>query len=166
MTTRYRHRIARIVRQLVMASAVLAATAGGVRAARPDEMLSDKALESRAETLGQDLRCLVCQNQSIEDSDADLAHDLRVLLRQRLVAGDTDAQARQFMVDRYGDFVLLKPPFKAETVLLWLGPVILLLLAGGVAFAFFRRRAASEVAPLTEAERRRLREIVEDDKVA
>src|SRR3954451_19618973 len=88
-------------------------------AVRPDEMLKDPALEARARNLSEELRCMVCQNQSIDDSEAPLAHDLRVLVRQRLEAGDTDRQVLDYLVARYGDFVLLRPPFKAETLLLW-----------------------------------------------
>ena len=92
----------------------------------PDEVLDDPALEARARALSKGLRCLVCRNQSIDDSNADLARDLRLLLRERLVAGDDDAEALQYLVDRYGIYVLLKPPFKASTALLWLGPGLLL----------------------------------------
>ncbi|HIJ63255.1 MAG TPA: cytochrome c-type biogenesis protein CcmH [Rhodospirillaceae bacterium] len=140
-------------------------------AVQPDEFLKDPALESRARELGKDLRCLVCQNQSIDDSDADLARDLRVLLRQRLVAGDSDSQAKQFIVDRYGDYVLLNPPFKAGTVALWAGPGIFLLLALLAATVYLRRRAAaakgSEAAtPLSDSEQQRLAALLKDDKTS
>ena len=108
------------------------------RAVLPSEQLADPDLEARARAISAELRCLVCQNQTIDDSNADLAHDLRVLLRQRLSAGDTDAQAIDFIVKRYGNYVLLKPPFTAETLLLWLGP-FLFLLAGGGGVAFYLR---------------------------
>jgi cytochrome c-type biogenesis protein CcmH len=101
------------------------------RAVTPQEILPDKALEARARDISAGLRCLVCQNQSIDDSDAPLAHDLRVLVRERLQAGDSDLEVRDFVVARYGDFVLLKPPFSAQTALLWFMPV--LVLAGAVA---------------------------------
>lgn len=126
-------------------------------AVQPDEMLSDPKLEARAREIGKELRCLVCQNQSIDDSDADLAHDLRVLLRQRLLAGDSDAQAKQYIVDRYGDYVLLDPPFKASTVVLWFGPAVLLIGASAAAIAFVRRRRnIGSAAPLSAGERERL----------
>ncbi|MDX2027390.1 MAG: cytochrome c-type biogenesis protein [Alphaproteobacteria bacterium] len=108
-------------------------------AVQPDEMLKDPALEARARVISKDMRCLVCQNQSIDDSDAPLARDLRVLLRQRLTAGDTDAQARAHIVQRYGDYVLLTPPFKPATSLLWLGPGFFLLIALGAMIGFYRK---------------------------
>jgi len=129
-------------------------------AIQPDEILPDAAMEQRARALGKELRCLVCQNQSIDDSDAELARDLRLLLRQRLMAGDTDAEARQYLVDRYGEYVLLKPPLSAATLALWGGPA-LLLLGGGVAVArFYRRRAMQEeITPsLSPEEHDKLRE--------
>jgi cytochrome c-type biogenesis protein CcmH len=108
-------------------------------AVQPSEMLKDPVLEARARTISAELRCMVCQNQSIDDSDADLAHDLRVLVRERITAGDTDAQVRQYLVNRYGDYILLQPPLKSSTLLLWLGPVLLLLAAAGGVFLFFRQ---------------------------
>jgi cytochrome c-type biogenesis protein CcmH len=128
-------------------------------AVEPDEMLADPALEARAREIGRELRCLVCQNQSIDDSAAPLAKDLRVLLRQRLKAGDTDEQAVQFIVDRYGEFVLLKPPFDPATWALWLGAPALLI-AGAAALVWQRRRPHEAAKPLTEAERRRLDELL------
>ena len=113
----------------------------------PEEMLADPVLEARARDVGKDLRCLVCQNQSIDDSDAELARDLRHLLRQRLVAGDSDDQARQYIVDRYGDYVLLRPPFKAGTLLLWLGPLLLLTVGGFALVFYFRRRGLEGAVP-------------------
>lgn len=108
---------------LVFAVATFGASAYAVT---PQEQLQDKALEHRARDISAGLRCLVCQNQSIDDSDAPLAHDLRVLVRERLSAGDTDTEVRDFVVARYGEFVLLKPPFSAETLLLWLMPLLAL----------------------------------------
>lgn len=125
-------------------------------ATSPDEMLTDPSLEARARALGHELRCLVCQNQSIDDSDADLAHDLRRLVRERLTAGDSDAEVKAFLVARYGDFVLLDPPFRPSTWLLWLGPALGLLLAVGWLLLRGRRRQADAVQPLDEAERARL----------
>jgi len=143
---------------LLFAALVLAAPAWAVQ---PDEMLADPALEARARAIGADLRCLVCQNQSIDESDAELARDLRLLLRQRLLAGDTDQQARQYLVDRYGDYVLLKPPFKISTLALWLGP-LLLLAAGAAGFTRFFRRQIGAAAPLDSEERRRLAVLLGD----
>lgn len=115
------------------------------RAVQPEEMLQDAALEARARALGQDLRCVVCQNQSIDDSNAPLAHDLRVLLRERLQSGDSDQQAIDFIVARYGNFVLLKPPVHWNTLLLWTGPFLILLIAG-VGFGHYVRRSAATLA--------------------
>ncbi|MFH1158513.1 MAG: cytochrome c-type biogenesis protein [Pseudomonadota bacterium] len=121
---------------------VLFGTAGTSFAVRPDEMLSDQGLEARARNISRGMRCPVCQNQSVDDSDAETAHDLRVLVRQRLQAGDSDAQVRQYLVARYGDYVLLTPPFRAGTWVLWLGPPFFLLCAFGAAWSFCRRRKA------------------------
>ena len=140
--------------------------AGPALAVNPDEMLKDPALEARARELGRDLRCLVCQNQSIDDSDADLAKDLRVIVRERITAGDSDTQVKAFVVDRYGDYVLLKPPFKATTLVLWLGPLALLVGAVALILAFYRRRAAVAAAPppppLTPEEQRRLDKLLKE----
>lgn len=138
---------------LVLFLGLMAASAWAVQ---PDEMLADPKLEARARAISRDLRCLVCQNQSIDDSDAELAHDLRVLLRERLKAGDTDAQAKQFLVDRYGDYVLLKPPFKTSTLALWLGPPVLLLAGLAIAWNTARKRRPQEAVPLTAEEKARL----------
>ena len=129
-------------------------------AVHPDEMLPDRALEARAEQIGRGLRCLVCRNQSIEDSEAGLAHDLRVLVRQRIAAGETDTQVIAYVRSRYGDFVLLRPPFEVGTVLLWVGPALVLLL-GGIALArFYRRPQAPQAPPLDAEERRRLEAVL------
>ena len=134
------------------------------QAVQPDEMLKDPALEARARLVSRDLRCLVCQNQSIDDSDAPLAADLRVLLRQRLTAGDSDQQAKQFLVDRYGDYVLLKPPFKTTTLVLWFGPLILLLGGAAAAFAVYRQRRLKPIAdPLSAEEKARLDRLLKDE---
>ena len=133
-------------------------------AVEPSEMLKDPALEARARTISRELRCLVCQNQSIDDSNADLAHDLRVIVRERLAAGDSDAEVKAYLVARYGDFVLLDPPFETKTLMLWLGPAILLLLGAGGIYALLRRRpATAPEAPLSEAERQRLAELTAED---
>jgi cytochrome c-type biogenesis protein CcmH len=127
-------------------------------AVNPDERLADPKLEARAEAIGHTLRCLVCQNESIEDSNASLAHDIRVLLRQLLLKGDTDVEARQAIVARYGDFVLLKPPVKPATYVLWFAPGILLIggFIGTVIWLRGRPAATPPVAPLTAQEQTRL----------
>lgn len=135
---------------------LLAGPAGAV--SDPREMLPDPAQEARAQTIGRQLRCLVCQNESIEDSHADLARDLRGIVRTRLTAGETDAQVVEWVVARYGDFVRLRPPFNAATVLLWGSPALALLLGLGAA-AFARRRQAPAAQPLTEAERAQLAQL-------
>ena len=124
----------------------------------PAEMLPNPAAEARAERIGQQLRCLVCQNESIEDSGADLARDLRGIVRQRVTAGDTDTQITAWMVARYGDFVRLSPPFNAVTALLWLSPALAVLAGLGFAWNGRRTRLAGPT-PLTEVERRRLAEL-------
>lgn len=129
-------------------------------AVNPDEMLADPALEARARAISEGLRCLVCQNESIDDSDADLAREIRLLVRERLVAGDTDDEAVQYLVDRYGEYVLLRPVWAPHTILLWIaGPAALLV--GGVAIflAVRRKRAATEPAPLTPEEAQALEEL-------
>lgn len=119
-------------------------------AVEPSEMLKNPKLEARARAIGEELRCLVCQNQSIEDSGADLAHDLRILVRQRVKAGDTDEQVIAYIHARYGDFVLLDPPFKPVTWALWLTPPVVLLLGlAGLTVWFRRRRAHVAAAPAT-----------------
>ena len=146
------------MRRTIAAAIAVLALAGPARAVLPSEQLADPKLEARARTIGAELRCLVCQNQSIDDSDAALAGDLRVILRERLLAGDTDRQARDFIVKRYGDYVLLDPPFKPETLLLWLGPA-LVLVGGGVWVALLargRRPGAEPTPPLTPEEHERL----------
>lgn len=147
----------------LLALGLLLCLAIPAHAVRPDEMLKDPVLEARAREIGQELRCLVCRNQSIDDSDADLAHDLRVLVRQRLTAGDTDQQVTDYIVSRYGDFVLLKPPFKLDTWVLWLGPG-LVLLAGLWGLGRYMRRQAgmSGPPPLSADEERRLAKILKD----
>jgi cytochrome c-type biogenesis protein CcmH len=121
-------------------------------AVQPDEALKDPALEARARALSAGLRCLVCQNQSIDDSEAPLARDLRLLIRERLVKGDADDQVVNFIVDRYGEYVLLKPRFEARTILLWAGPFVVLLLAALYLWAKARRPPADREAPLTPEE--------------
>ena len=135
-------------------------------AVQPDEILKNPALEARARALSQELRCMVCQNQSIDDSDAPLAKDLRVLVRERLTAGDSDRQVIDFMVARYGEFVLLKPRVSAHTLILWLAPFAALVIGGLGFFVFLRRRATKGEPPtqeqLTPAEQSRVAELLKE----
>ncbi len=133
-------------------------------AVEPGERLSDPALETRARALSQELRCLVCQNQSIDDSSAPLARDLRVLVRERLSAGDDDAAVRSYLVARYGDFVLLRPPVKPETWALWFAPPLTLLVGAAVALLAYRRRRARPAVPaaLSESERARVAALLDE----
>ncbi len=147
---------------LALGLLVAALPAGAVL---PDERLDDPALEARARDLSAELRCLVCQNQSIDDSDAELARDLRVLVRERIEAGDSDAQVLDFLVARYGEFVLLKPRFEWHTLVLWLsGPALLLAGGLGVYVAWRRQRpAAGETARLSPEEEKRLAALLRED---
>ena len=144
------------------ALAVLAVGAAlPAHAVEPDEVLANPVLEARARALSEGLRCLVCQNESIDDSHADLARDIRVLVRQRLEAGDTDAAVRAYLVARYGAFILLRPPFEGRTLLLWGTPLLVLLGGGCAVLLAVRRRPRGEIArPLSAAEQRRLDEIL------
>ena len=140
----------------------LALLAPAAHAVQPDEILPDPALEARARAITRELRCVVCQSESIDDSNADIARDLRLLVRERIVTGDSDTQVQAFVVDRYGEFVLVRPPFTARNAALWLSGPLLLLAGGGIAFAFIRRRAAApapERRPLSPEEEARLSEI-------
>jgi cytochrome c-type biogenesis protein CcmH len=162
------------MRKALFALALVFAWPPPAWAVNPDEVLSDPVMENRAREISRGLRCLVCQNQSIDDSDADLAKDLRIIVRERLTAGDSDAQVVDFVVSRYGDYVLLKPPFKLATQGLWRGPTAI---AGGGLIAvlmFFRRRRTGESAvqpaavltrppPLSDEENRRIEELLKDD---
>jgi cytochrome c-type biogenesis protein CcmH len=152
------------MRRLALIALLLAVFApGAALAVTPDEMLKNPVLEARARHLSEELRCMVCQNESIDDSQAPLAHDLRVLVRQRLVAGDTDQQVLDYLVARYGQFVLLKPRFEPATYLLWgLPPAVLL--AGMIALFFVARRRQSvstEPVTLSPDEQRKLSTLVE-----
>ncbi len=133
-------------------------------AVEPDEILADPALEVRARHISAGLRCLVCQNQSIDDSNAPLARDLRLLVRERLKAGDSDAEVMQFIEDRYGEFVLLRPPFNPRTLLLWLAPLLVLLSAVVMALRVFSKRTSSPAAApaLSGAEEEKLRRLLAD----
>ena len=137
-------------------------------AVNPNEVLNDPVLEERAREISKGLRCLVCQNQSIDDSDAGLAKDLRLLVRERLVAGDSDEGVVNYVVSRYGEFVLLRPPFKLATLVLWLGPLLLVLIGLVSIMVFFRRNREvvdgkkATVLPLSDIEQRRLRKILKE----
>ncbi|WP_045367986.1 cytochrome c-type biogenesis protein [Methyloceanibacter caenitepidi] len=145
--------------------AVFALGMPSVHAVQPDEVLDDPALEARARALSAGLRCLVCQNQSIDDSDAPLAKDLRVLVRERLKAGDSDEEIMSFVVSRYGEFVLLKPRFTPHTWLLWLAtPLVLLLAILGILYGYIRRATTSVAPPaLTKSEQQQLDRLLDAD---
>ena len=144
----------------VLALLLLLVLAFPAHATDPSEMLKDPALEARAREIGRVLRCVVCQNQSIDDSSAEVARDMRRAVRERIAAGDSDQKVFDYMVQRYGDYVLLQPPFKARTLVLWLGAPLVLVIAGGALLLAARRRkkAAATIAatPLTDEERRRV----------
>ena len=152
------------MRRLAAIALLLAAiTSGSSLAVQPDEMLKDPSLEARARELSRELRCMVCQNQSIDDSEAPLARDLRLLVRERLTNGDTDQQVLDFLVARYGEFVLLKPPLESRTIILWtLPPLALLAGAIGLFFAGRRRRLGQlEPVTLSNEEQRKLSTLVD-----
>jgi cytochrome c-type biogenesis protein CcmH len=130
----------------------------------PSEQLADPALETRARDISRELRCQVCQNQSIDDSNAPLAADLRRIVRERLKAGDTDAQVYAYLTQRYGDYVLLKPPLRWDTVVLWFGPLAVLLIAGTALFFYMRRPRTQPVSPLAPDEEQRLAALLEKER--
>jgi cytochrome c-type biogenesis protein CcmH len=149
-----------------LAMTVLVFASAPAFAVQPDEILPDAKMEQRARNISANLRCLVCQNQSIDDSDASLAKDLRLLVRDRLKAGDTDQQVKDFLVARYGNFVLLKPPFEWDTLLLWLSPFAILALGGAAILAARRKEgdlaAEKPAAPLSDEEEARLKNLLGD----
>jgi cytochrome c-type biogenesis protein CcmH len=149
--------IARIILVLGLLLSAVAAYA-----VEPSEMLKDPVLEARARAISQQIRCVVCQNQTIDDSNADIAHDLRVIVRERLMAGDTDQQVKDFLTARYGDFVLLNPPLRAKTFILWIGPAMVFLVGGAIiALTLGQRRRATRPAPLSIDESRRLAQLTD-----
>jgi len=155
------------MRRIAFILGLMLLAAPAVQAVQPDEILPNAALEQRARNISGGLRCLVCQNQSIDDSDAPLARDLRILVRERIVAGDDDKAVVDFVVARYGDFVLLRPPLNAQTLLLWGAPFLILL--AGMAFVWRRgrQRIGEEVAapvPLTDEERSRVDRLMRDEQ--
>ena len=123
-------------RTIVICLTILLAIANPAYAVEPDEVLADPVLEARARTISRELRCVVCQSQSIDDSDAPLAKDMRLIVRERLKAGDSDKEVLEFLVDRYGDYVLLKPPVQKNTLLLWFAPILIFIAASGAAGAY------------------------------
>jgi cytochrome c-type biogenesis protein CcmH len=147
-------------------AACLLLSAASALAVEPSEQLADPALEARARTLSASLRCLVCQNETIDESNAGLAHDIRVFLRERLVAGDTDAQAVKAIVDRYGEFVLLKPPLHTSTYVLWFGPLAILLagLIGTGVWLRRRQETAEMAAPLSADEKTQLNMLLQENE--
>jgi len=149
--------------RIVLALIAALLFSGSAFAVQPGEVLKDPALEKRAREISAGLRCLVCQNQSIDDSDAQLAKDLRLLVRERLVAGDTDYQVENFLVQRYGEFVLLKPTFGSHTLLLWLTPALVLVLGGIGAYAALRRPQAA-ASTLDDEERTALETLLKRDQ--
>jgi len=144
--------------RLLLLLGLLLAPLPALAVSSPADMLPDPALEARARALGKELRCMVCQNQSIEDSEVGLARDLRLIVRERITAGDSDAQVKAFLHARYGDFVLLRPPFAWSTAILWATPVVALLFGFALILAARRRMAAvaGPAAPLSPEEQRRL----------
>lgn len=149
--------------RLLVAILLLLAAAVPAAAVEPDEMLDDPALEQRARGLSAEIRCVVCQNESIDSSNAEIARELRVLVRERLVAGDSDQEVLDYLVARYGDFVLLRPPMKPATYLLWFGPFLMLLLGAFSVFVYFRRlrRTAGMPPALSVEEEARLTRLLD-----
>ena len=156
-----------MLKRLLLATALLFAALQPALAVDPAEVLDDPALEARARDISKGLRCVVCQNQSIDDSDAPLARDLRLLVRERLQAGDSDEDTMEFIVDRYGDFVLLRPPFKTSTLILWIGPALILIAGILGVVIWHRRRPATAVststAPLSVEEQAKLDRVLAKD---
>ena len=146
----------------IFAVSTLLALPCAALAVEPSEILSNPILESRARALSAELRCLVCQNQSIDDSQAPLAKDLRIIVRERLTAGDSDDAIRSYLVQRYGDFILLKPPFKVETLLLWMTPLAALLLGGFAVLRSSRASPGASSSGLTADEEQRLKMLLDE----
>lgn len=152
------------MKHILILAAAMALLSGPAGAVNPDEQLADPVLEARAHELSKDLRCVVCQNQSIDDSDAALARDLRVILRERIAAGDTDKQAMNFLVERYGNFVRLKPPLQFDTMELWFGPLAALVLGGLGAAVYIRGRARTQAKALSAEEEAEVAKLFNTDK--
>ncbi len=150
------------MKRLLLLILALSVVAGPALAVLPEEQLKDPVLEARARHLSKELRCVVCQNQTIDDSDAPLAADLRTILRERLVAGDSDDEAKAYLVQRYGDFVLLKPPMRPATLLLWFGPALLLLGGGFGVWRYWLGRSVAVPQPLDADEQARLHALLSE----
>jgi cytochrome c-type biogenesis protein CcmH len=150
------------MRRVMLALIAIVALALPALAVQPSEVLDDPALEERARQLSAGLRCMVCQNQSIDDSDAELARDLRVLVRERLVAGESDEEVIDYVVSRYGEFVLLQPRFSLRNAMLWATPALLLAIGGGVIGAWALRRRRGAPATLTADEEKQLERLLRD----
>ena len=161
-----RRRTTERARRGALAAAAAIALCAGAHAVEPDEQLGDPALEARAREISRILRCVVCQSENIDDSNAPLARDLRLLVRERLVAGDDDDAVVQYVVDRYGDYVLLKPRLTANTALLWAAPALFLTLAGIIGGAAWRRvgpsRSLARATPLSDEEEAELRRLMSE----
>ena len=155
------------MKRLTAAALAFTLLAGPAFAVLPEEQLKNPAQEARARELSKQLRCVVCQNQSIDDSDAPLARDLRVIVREQITAGKTDDQVMSYVVERYGNFVLMKPPFQLGTALLWLGPLLVTILGaiGAVTYVRGRKAAAAEPAPLTPEEQARVDALLRESEV-
>lgn len=154
----------RLFKSIFIVLFVIFASTMHVYAVLPDEILQDPALEARARDISSHLRCLVCQNESIDDSNAPLAKDLRLLVRERLKAGDNDKQVVDFLVARYGEFVLLKPQFNEQTLILWLAPAFIVLIAALAIFWRVKTRQHNKLKPLTDEEEKRLKAILNGRK--
>ena len=151
-----------VLQSLAGACLALLIAAAPALAFLPDERLPDPAQEARARALSKELRCLVCQNESIDSSNAELAQDLRVIVRERIAAGDTDREVLAFVVARYGDYVLMRPRLKGQTLLLWFGPALLLLVGAGAAMLFIRGQANARTRPLSVDEEAELARVLKD----
>jgi cytochrome c-type biogenesis protein CcmH len=147
-----------MIRALLLVMALVAA--GPALAVQPDEVLSDPVLEARARALSAELRCPVCRAESIDESNADIARDLRLLVRERLQAGDTDAQVLDFMVARYGEYILLEPTRSGSNLILWIAGPLMLVAGGGLAYVGQRRRRPPPAPDLTDEEQARLRDLI------
>lgn len=153
-----------MLRPLLLSLLMIVSLAFSALAVEPGEKLSDPALEARARVLSKELRCLVCQNQSIDDSEAELAADLRLIVRERLTAGDSDTEVLDYIVARYGDFVLLRPPFEAATLLLWFGPFAVIFFgAVGLFFAFRRQTSGESPQTLDLDEKKRVAQLLDEE---
>ena len=151
-----------MIRVLMVVAGLLLPTVAG--AVEPGEMIDDPRLEQQAREVSKDLRCVVCQNQSIDDSNAELAQDMRRVVRDKVREGWSNERIKEFMVDRYGDYVLLDPPMKPKTYILWFGPLVLLLAAVAAAVGYYRRRDTGKPRPLSAEEKRRVEALMKEDR--